>query len=72
MGQMGPMLDDIGESLLIFLNMIMAFWLCKKKCPCSQEMHAEIYRWITTLQRAYMYSVWGGVICVHISQNVNY
>lgn len=49
-------IDNIKELLLIFKNMIMAFWL-HRKCLYSYEMHSEIHRSIIGLQHTYVRTV---------------
>lgn len=45
-------IDNIKGLLLIFKNMIIAFWL-HRKCPYSYEMHSEIHS-IIVLQHTYV------------------
>ena len=59
------MLDDIGESTLIFLKMIVAFWLCRKM-PFLLGDAADIYRSIRILQHTYVQYGGGSGVIMHI------
>lgn len=46
---MDLMVDNTIELLSTFLDVIIVLWLCGEKNPYSQEIHAEVFRYLQFL-----------------------